>query len=379
MIAPRFGVYIHWPYCTRLCPYCDFNIYRARGRDAGPLLDAIVADLEGHRGRLGRRSVETLFLGGGTPSLLSGADVARIIGAVDRVFGLAGDAEITLESNPEDRARFADHAAAGVNRFSIGVQSLEDAALHALGRAHDAASAVAAVEAAHATGQRVSLDLIYAREGQGVDAWAGELRAALSLPAEHLSLYQLTIEPGTAFARAVARQRLSQPGDDLAADLYEATQTLCATSGAPAYEISNHARGAAARARHNLLYWTGGDWLGVGPGAHGRVAPGGARTATKAHDRPDDYANAVLSNGVGWESAVALAPSEVAEEAVLMGLRLTDGLVRAPVEALRGMPLDAAAIARFQAAGLLVDDGARLRLTDAGRLLGDHIAKTLAQ
>ena len=379
MNAPRFGVYVHWPYCTKLCPYCDFNVYRARGRDAGPLLDAIVADIEGHHARLETRAAETVFLGGGTPSLLGGADIARILVAIDRTFGLANDAEVTLESNPEDRARFADHAAAGVNRFSVGLQSLDDAALHALGRAHDSASAIAAVEMAQATGRRVSLDMIYAREGQTLAAWEAELRAALALPAEHLSLYQLTIEPGTAFARAVARKRLFPPDNDRAADLYELTQRLCAQAGAPAYEISNHARGKAARARHNVLYWTGGDWLGVGPGAHGRIALGGLRTATKAHDRPDDYASAVLVNGVGWESAVALATSEIAEEAVLMGLRLADGLERAPVEALRGTPLDAGAIARFRGEGLLVDDGARLRLTDAGRLLGDHIAQTLAQ
>ena len=379
MTAPRFGVYVHWPYCTKLCPYCDFNIYRARGRDGGPLLDAIVADIEGHRARLGSRTVETVFLGGGTPSLLSGGDIARILKAIDHSFGLVADAEVTLESNPEDRARFADHAVAGVNRFSVGLQSLDDSALRALGRAHDVASAIAGVEAGHATGKRVSLDMIYAREGQTLAAWEAELRAALTLPAEHLSLYQLTIEPGTAFARAVARLRLFPPDNDRAADLYELTQRLCAVAGAPAYEISNHARGEDARARHNVLYWTGGDWLGVGPGAHGRIALNGMRTATKAHDRPDDYAAAVNTEGIGWESAVTLEPSEIAEEAVLMGLRLTDGLVRTPVEALRGAPLDAAAIARFRAEGLLVVTGERLQLTEAGRLLGDHIAQTLAQ
>ncbi len=379
MTPPRFGVYLHWPYCTKLCPYCDFNIYRARGRDATPLLDAIVADIEGHRARLGQRVVETVFFGGGTPSLLAGADIARILETLDRTFGLAADAEVTLESNPEDRARFADHAAAGINRFSVGLQSLDDAALHALGRAHDAESAIAAVEAAQATGKRVSLDMIYAREGQTPAAWETELRAALKLPAEHLSLYQLTIEPGTAFARAVARKRLIPPDNDRAADLYELTQALCADAGAPCYEISNYARGDAARARHNLLYWTGGDWLGVGPGAHGRIARDGARTATKAHDRPDDYADAVAENGVGWDSTVALASSEIAEEAVLMGLRLVDGLERAPVEALRGAPLDAAAIERFRAQGFLIEAEGRLRLTEAGRLVGDHIAQTLAQ
>ncbi len=378
MTAPRFGVYVHWPYCARLCPYCDFNIYRARGRDHTPLVEAIERDIANHGGSQ-PRTVETVFFGGGTPSLLGGGDIARVLETIDRAFGLANDAEVTLESNPEDRARFAEHAAAGINRFSVGVQSLDDAALRALGRAHDAASAIAAVEAAHATGKRVSLDMIYAREGQTVEAWESELRAALQLPAEHLSLYQLTIEEGTAFARAVARKRLFPPDNDRAADLYERTQQLCAEAGAPAYEISNHARGEAARARHNLLYWTGGDWIGVGPGAHGRLAQDGGRVATKAWDRPEVYERIVGSLGKGWETATVLTPGEIAEEAVLMGLRLREGVARAPVETLRGRPLDAEVIATFVAEGLLIDADGRLRLTDTGRLLGDHIATTLAQ
>lgn len=374
-----FGVYVHWPYCTRLCPYCDFNIYRARDIDRAPLRHAIVADIHKHAAQYGRRPADTIFLGGGTPSLLSGADIAALIGAVDEACGLAADAEITLEANPEDAPRFADHAAAGVNRFSIGVQALEDAALRALGRAHDAASAVAAVAAAAATGKRVSLDLIYAREGQGVDAWAAELEAALALPAEHLSLYQLTIEAGTAFDRAVRRGRLAPPDDDRAAALYEITQAVCDAAGAPAYEISNHARGAAARSRHNVLYWTGGDWIGVGPGAHGRITHGGVRLATKAHDRPEDYIAAVAAGSFGYGDATPLSRDEHGEETVLMGLRLSDGLARGPAEALRGRAFDADAVAGFVEAGVLEDAVGVLRLTPAGRLLADHIAATLAQ
>jgi len=373
-----FGVYLHWPYCTRVCPYCDFNVYRARDRDPGPLLNAIVADIEGHFARLGKRAVETLFLGGGTPSLLEASHIARLIDAVDRTFGFAGTPEITLESNPEDHHRFSAQVGAGVNRISLGVQALDDAALKGLGRAHDSATAVAAVMAAADAGARVSLDMIYAREGQSPEAWATELRDALALPVEHVSLYQLTIEDGTAFARAVARKRLSPPDAERAATLYEMTQTVCDAAGFPAYEISNHAKNPAARSRHNELYWTGGDWLGVGPGAHGRIAQDAARVATKAIDRPEDYIAAVARNGVGWETSEVLAADVIADEAILMGLRLDDGLDRAAIDALRGRALDSRAIATFREEGLLRDDDGRLRLTSAGRLLADHIAAVLA-
>jgi putative oxygen-independent coproporphyrinogen III oxidase len=367
-----FGVYIHWPYCAHLCPYCDFNIYRARGRDSAPLLDAIVADVAAHAARYGRREAQTIFLGGGTPSLLSAREIARLVEAVDQSFGLARDAEITLECNPEDRAHFTEHAAAGVNRFSIGVQALDDASLRALGRRHDAAEGRSAVTAAARTGRRVSIDLIYAREGQSPEAWESELRAALQLPAEHFSLYQLTIEAGTAFDRAVRRGRLHPPDNDRAAMLYELTQAICDAGGAPAYEISNHARGEAAQSGHNLIYWRGGDWLGVGPGAHGRITHEGARLATKATDRPEAYIAAPV------ESVTTLTAEETAEEFVLMGLRLSGGLDRAAAERLRGRPLDAEALRSFGEAGLLVATVDRVRLTSAGRLLADRIAQTLA-
>jgi putative oxygen-independent coproporphyrinogen III oxidase len=373
-----FGVYLHWPYCTRICPYCDFNVYRARDRDPQPLVDALVADIEGHHARLGKRSADTLFFGGGTPSLLDARHIERLIETVDRTFGFTNAPEISLESNPEDHANFASQVAAGVNRISLGVQALDDAALKALGRAHDAASAINATHAAATTGARVSLDLIYARDGQTPNTWADELRAALALPVEHVSLYQLTIEDGTAFARAVSRKKLSPPDAERAASLYETTQAVCDAAGFPAYEISNHARGRAARSRHNALYWTGGDWIGVGPGAHGRVPLEDARHATKAHDRPDDYIEAVQGAGVGWVTSEALAPEIVADEAILMGLRLDDGLDCAALEVLRGRPLDSAAIEMFSQENLLSVQAGRLRLTAAGRLLADHIAAMLA-
>lgn len=373
-----FGVYIHWPYCSRICPYCDFNVYRARGRETVPLIDAIVADIEAHAARLGKRTAETVFLGGGTPSLLGGAEVARLIDAVADSFGLAADAEISLEANPEDRALFADHVAAGVNRLSVGVQALDDAALRALGRAHDAAGGAAAVDAAHKTGARGSLDLIYAREGQSAEAWRTELERALTLPAEHLSLYQLTVEDGTAFARAVTRGKLAPPDAAHAAALYEVTQQACDRAGAPAYEISNHARGDGARARHNVLYWTGGDWIGVGPGAHGRIALDGARAATTAHERPEAYIAAVTSKGVGWASTATLSRAEIADEHLLMGLRLREGIDWSETASMRGAPLDAVVLDGLIQEGLLSTRTGRIALTARGRLVADAVVAALA-
>jgi putative oxygen-independent coproporphyrinogen III oxidase len=373
-----FGIYLHWPYCTRLCPYCDFNVYRERGGDHAPLLAAMCADIEAHAARFGARQAGSLFFGGGTPSLLSGAEIARLIGAADRAFGLAPDCEITLEANPEDAARFAEQAEAGVNRFSIGVQALEDGALKALGRSHDAAAGRAAVETAAATGKRVSLDLIYAREGQGLDTWRDELREALKLPVEHVSLYQLTIEPRTAFARRAARGGLAVPDADLGADFYTATQELCEAAGFPAYEISNHARHAGARARHNLLYWRSEDWLGIGPGAHGRISHEGQRIASEAQRRPADYIDAVREHGLGWVSEAMLTGEEIADEMLIMGLRTDEGIDLARIEALRGRPLNQAALGWLEQQGLASGSDGRVRLTPSGRLLTNKIAAELA-
>lgn len=373
-MTPPFGVYVHWPYCARICPYCDFNVYRARDRDPAPLLAAIVADIDGHRARIGPRETASVFLGGGTPSLLSGAEISGLLSAINDAFPLARGAEITLEANPEDAQRFADHVAAGVTRVSLGVQALIDGDLKALGRTHDAASAVAAVEAAASTGARVSLDLIYAREGQSLTAWRDELRRALALPVEHLSLYQLTIEPGTAFERAVRRGALSPPPTDLAAQLFEETQSLCETAGLPAYEVSNHARDAAAQSAHNLVYWRSGEWIGVGPGAHGRVMLNNARTATQAHRAPQAYVNAVHAAGIGWDAATPLTPHEAGEEALMMGLRLVEGIDAKPIETLLGAPLHTTPL---EDQSLVVRYGDRVRITPRGRLLTDRIAAEL--
>ncbi|OQW60075.1 MAG: hypothetical protein A4S17_10835 [Proteobacteria bacterium HN_bin10] len=371
------GLYVHWPYCSAICPYCDFNVYRARGADNAPLLEAIASDLAAHARRFGRREIVSVFLGGGTPSLLSGGEIARLIEAAATCFDLAPDCEVTLEANPEDAILFAEQAAAGVNRFSIGAQAFDDAALKALGRKHDSKASLNAVEAAVATGKRISLDLIYAREGQSVASWREELTAALALPIEHLSLYQLTIEAGTAFARRADRGQLLPPGDDLAAELYEATQAICTGAGFHAYEISNHARSPVARSRHNTLYWTSQDWIGVGPGAHGRMTHDGARLAFEAHKRPSDYIDAVRENGAGWISETRLTNEQAADEMLLMGLRIEEGVDLAAVENLRGRPLNAEALAWLQEQGLVALDDGRLRLTASGRLLANRIVAEL--
>lgn len=371
--AGGFGVYVHWPYCARICPYCDFNVYRARDRDPGPLLVAIEADLATHAARLDCGPADTLFLGGGTPSLLPGPLIGRLIDAVRATTGLKPGAEITLEANPEDAAAFADHARAGVNRFSLGVQALNDADLKALGRWHSADQARAAVAAAVATDQRVSVDLIYAREGQTQDAWATELREALALPIEHLSLYQLTIEPGTAFARRVARGALTPPGPDPQAELFSLTRALCAEAGFEPYEVSNFARTPAAQSAHNLVYWRSGSWVGVGPGAHGRVRLGqGQRWATQAVRAPDAYVAHVLAQGVGWDSAEPLDPQEAATEAILMGMRLAEGLDRAWIAQAKAQHL-----ADLAGQGLVWLTSDRVGLTGDGVLLADAIAAQL--
>lgn len=374
----ELGIYVHWPYCAAICPYCDFNVYRARGASNAPLLEAIEADLEAHAQRFAQRNAQSLFLGGGTPSLLRGAEIARLIETARRTFGLDADCEITLEANPEDAALFGEQAAAGVNRFSIGAQAFDDDALRALGRRHDSASALRAIEAAAATGQRVSLDLIYARERQSSDAWRAELAHALTLPVEHVSLYQLTIEAETAFARRVARGQLTPPGQEEAASLYELTQEVCEAAGFTAYEISNHARGPAAQARHNLIYWRSGDWIGVGPGAHGRVTHDGARIALEAQRRPADYIDAVRENGVGWITETRLTGEESADEVLIMGLRTYEGVDASRFEALRGRPFNPDAVAWLEQQGFIARNGARIWLTQAGRLIANTIAAELA-
>ena len=379
---PALAVYVHWPYCARICPYCDFNVALAkRPGEPEALLDAILADLDGHREQTGPRALASVFLGGGTPSLMAPDWAARIVERARALWPPAGPVEVTLEANPTDAEaeRFAGFAAAGVNRLSLGVQSLHDEALAFLGRNHTAAEARRAADLARDAFERLSIDLIYARPGQTPAAWAEELTAALDLGPEHVSAYQLTIEPGTPFQRAVARGRWSPPGEDQSADLYKTTQGVLGERGFDAYEISNHARGPAARSAHNLIYWRGGDYVGVGPGAHGRLSPvGEARIATRAASRAGDYIRRVAKTGLGWADSETLSPREAALERLLTGLRTEEGVAFDDLAPL-GLHGEHPLVARLAEAGLLRTLASRLVATGAGRLVLDRVIAELAQ
>jgi oxygen-independent coproporphyrinogen-3 oxidase len=376
---PDLGVYVHWPYCARICPYCDFNVFkdRAGGAEQAELARAIVADLEAQAAITGPRSLVSGLLGGGTPSLMDPAWAGEIVEAARRLWSPAPDLEVTLEANPTDAeaARFAAFADAGVNRLSLGLQSLDDAALAFLGRNHDAATAIRATEAAARAFPRLSVDLIYARPGQTPPAWADELQRAVALGAEHISPYQLTIETGTAFDRAVTRGAWVPPDPDTGAALFGVTQSVLQAEGFEAYEVSNHARGEAARSRHNLIYWQGQDYVGAGPGAHGRITQAGVRHATRAAARPADYIARVGETGVGFVEREILSPREAAEERLLSGLRIAEGVPLADLAALEVPP---GKIADLVALGLLAADPARLRATPAGRLVLDRLTTELA-
>jgi len=374
--TPSLGVYIHWPYCARICPYCDFNVVRDRGRteQKAALTAAILADLEAHAALTGPRRLVSIFFGGGTPSLMDPADVARLIAAARALWAPAADLEISLEANPTDAeaARFAALAEAGVNRLSLGVQSLDDAALALLGRNHDARAARRAIEIAGAAFARLSVDLIYALPGQDLAAWAAELNLVAGLGAGHLSPYQLTIEPGAAFHRRVERGTLVPVDAERAADFYETTQRVLEGAGFEAYEVSNHARGQAARSRHNLIYWRGEDYVGVGPGAHGRLTLGGGRFATTAPDAIAAYVEAVGRTGTGSPQE-RLSPREVALERLLMGLRSVEGVPLADLAPLAILP------SRLQLLdGLVVPQNGRLVATRAGRPVLDRVIAELA-
>ncbi|CAN5384942.1 radical SAM family heme chaperone HemW [soil metagenome] len=372
------GVYLHWPYCARICPYCDFNVVRDRGRadEAAGLARAIVADLRGQAAITGPRRLVSVFLGGGTPSLMDPAFAAEIIAEARRLWPSDGPVEVTLEANPTDAEamRFAAFADTGVNRLSLGVQALDDASLALLGRNHDADQARRALSLAGRLFPRLSLDLIYALPAQTPDGWRRTLEEAVDFGPEHLSPYQLTIERGTAFDRAVRRGSLTPPGPDPAADLYDETQATLQRLGFDAYEVSNHARGEGARSRHNLVAWRGEDYVGAGPGAHGRLTLQGARTATIAHRRITDYVTAVDATGVGWVERETLSPREQAEERLLMGLRIIEGV---PLNDLTPLPLTR--LPELLEQGMVTQDDGRLQATAAGRLLLDRVTGMLAE
>ncbi|MEZ6012768.1 MAG: radical SAM family heme chaperone HemW [Hyphomonas sp.] len=375
-----FGLYVHWPYCTRICPYCDFNVYAAKDRDPALLVDAICADIRAHRSRMPEHgALDSVYFGGGTPSLLAPADVQRILDTADDVFGVKPGAEVTLEANPNDvmRADLAGLRSAGIDRLSVGVQSLRDTALAFLGRDHDAAGAKASVARAMRVFRSVSVDLIYARPGQSLDDWKLELEDVLGLGMPHLSLYELTIKEGTPFGLAVGRGQIAPMPDDDQADLFELTQDILDMAGLPAYEVSNHAISPAHQSVHNMIYWQGGDWIGAGPGAHGRVTVNGHRYAYEAQRRPEVYMANVQALGSGWGDAQRLDRTGITQELLAMGLRPASGIDIARIEAVAGRPVPRDKIAVFAEQGWVNFDGATLSLTPAGRLLADALTAQL--
>ena len=367
------AVYIHWPFCLSKCPYCDFNSHVRESIDPAAWQAAYLRQIEAYAQRIGDRRITSIFFGGGTPSLMPPETVSAIVDAVAAVWTLDRDAEITLEANPAavDRNRFAGFAAAGVNRVSIGVQSFDDRALRFLGRGHSAGDARTAIRLAGRYFDRFSFDLIYALPEQTDRDWRGQLRDALAEAGGHLSLYQLTIEPGTAFHAQWARGDLVTPDEDAAGNLYETTQDVLEAAGLPAYEISNHAR-PGDEARHNLTYWRYGDYAGIGPGAHGRIAVGGVRHATRHHRAPEvwlDRASRAADPFAAEQGSTTVSDAEAVVEAAMMGLRTAEGVPLARLAALGDAEaaLDRDAIARLAEAGLLEDNPDRLRATSAGR------------
>jgi oxygen-independent coproporphyrinogen-3 oxidase len=368
-----FGLYVHWPFCLSKCPYCDFNSHVRDGVDPERWEAALLAELDHFAAETNGRELTSVFFGGGTPSLMAPATVAALLDRAIAHWPAVPDLEITLEANPTsaEASRLADFRAAGVNRVSLGVQALDDADLRVLGRGHDAADAVAAVRLAARTFDRYSFDMIYARPGQTVAGWRRELTEALALADGHLSAYQLTVEPGTAFLGSVARGELALPDEDTAAALYETTWEITAAAGLPAYEISNHAR-PGEECRHNLTYWRMGDYVGVGPGAHGRLSLGGRVLATRTHRAPEVWLERVEARGHGEHPREPVEGPSLAADLLMMGLRLTEGVSRSRFRAACGGEpedaVDGVALGRLSAAGLLETDDAGLRATPEGRL-----------
>ncbi len=375
MTAPEtLALYVHWPFCVSKCPYCDFNSHVRDRVDQARWAQALAREIAATAAETGPRRIASVFFGGGTPSLMAPATVAAVLEAAARGWGIPDDAEITLEANPNsaEAGRFADYRAAGVNRVSLGVQALDDAALRFLGRAHDSAEALSAIGAAARVFPRFSFDLIYARPDQAEPAWRDELAHALALAGDHLSVYQLTLEKGTPFYGAARRGAFALPDEDAQAALYEATQEVLGAAGLPAYEVSNHARPGGAESRHNLAYWRGEDYAGIGPGAHGRLTLGGTAHATANRRAPEAWLAAVERDETGREEHRAIPPDERIAELVMMGLRIAEGIDRARFLAQTGREIEEAlnedALARLAAGGFVVLDDTGLRATPAGRL-----------
>jgi putative oxygen-independent coproporphyrinogen III oxidase len=376
-----FGVYVHWPFCLSKCPYCDFNSHvRHAPIDEDRFARAFAREIETTAARIGRRDVSSIFLGGGTPSLMQPQTVGAILDAIGRHWRVADEVEVTLEANPTsvEAMRFRGYRSAGVNRVSLGVQALDDASLQALGRLHSAREALDAVAIARAAFDRTSFDLIYARPGQTPEMWARELKQAISEAAEHLSLYQLTVEPDTPFFGLHAAGKLKTPDETTARALYDVTQEICAREGLPSYEISNHAR-PGAECRHNLIYWRGQEYAGIGPGAHGRLDIDGFRHAIATEKRPEAWLMRVEEKGHGVTTDDILNSEERADEFLLMGLRLAEGIDPDRYAKLSGRPLDPDRIATLRDEGAItIDACGRLRVTQAGFPVLDAVVADLA-
>lgn len=380
--SPGFGVYVHWPFCAAKCPYCDFNSHvRHQPVDQERFARAFATELATMRARTGPREVTSVFLGGGTPSLMKPETVGAVLEAIAANWTISDNAEITLEANPSsvEAERFRGYRSAGVNRVSLGVQALNDADLRFLGRLHNVEEALHAIGLAREIFPRLSFDLIYARPGQEPDAWAAELKQAIGYAVDHLSLYQLTIEEGTRFFQLYNAGKFQIPDGEHAAEFYAITQDVTAANGLPAYEISNHAR-PGAESRHNLTYWRYGEYVGVGPGAHGRFVEGGRRIVTIAEKMPERWADLVEERGHGVTGGETLNRSEEADEFLLMGLRLVEGIDLARYEQLSGKSLSSARLAILQGEGLVAPIGnSRLRATAEGMIVLDAVVADLAR
>ncbi|MGX0974347.1 putative oxygen-independent coproporphyrinogen III oxidase [Roseovarius sp. MBR-51] len=373
-----FGLYIHWPFCEAKCPYCDFNSHVAREIDQTRWCNAYLAETDRYAALLPGRVLNTVFFGGGTPSLMAPESIAALIERIKASWPMANAPEITLEANPSsvEAGRFRAFAEAGVTRISMGVQALNDIDLKRLGRIHSVAEARQAFDIARENFDRVSFDLIYARQDQTLDAWKAELREALAMAVDHLSLYQLTIETGTAFGDRYAAGKLrGLPEDEAAADMYEATQEICDAAGLPAYEVSNHAR-PGSESRHNLIYWRYGDYIGIGPGAHGRITRNGQKHATEAHRAPGRWLDSV-ETASSERKPVRLSGQDQAVEYLLMGLRISDGIDPGRFEKLAGQPLSPHVVDHLQQIGMIEPLGTRLRATRAGRAVLNAVIRDL--
>jgi putative oxygen-independent coproporphyrinogen III oxidase len=377
MTTEALALYVHWPFCVSKCPYCDFNSHVRASIDQGAWREALLTDLAYEARLLPGRTLTSIFFGGGTPSLMEPATVRAVIEAALNRWQAAENIEITLEANPNsvETARFADLARAGVNRVSLGLQSFDDRALHFLGRAHSAREGFAALETAQKHFRPVSFDLIYALPGETEDSWSATLAQALSLGTKHLSLYQLTIEPGTRFAAMHAAGKLAQLDSDAAASLYELTDAMTSAAGLPAYEISNHAR-TGHESRHNLSYWRYGEYAGIGPGSHGRRL--GRRTVR--HRKPENFLSSLTRHGHGIVEESPLSPFEASDEALVMGLRIAEGIDIQAIADRFGVPqiVDWNRVDRLVASGHLHRHGTRIALSASGRLLLDHILGEIA-